>query len=226
MAQRHSIAAPNPKLWDSIPRGCSELFFPRLWRDENIILCPLIVTMRIWRSINITLIRDLPLLTFLLPSYSSSSMSSSMSNMFIRHRTSVALLCRLADRSRPGICIWAGIMFIASGWRIKKGKKKKIGPFDSKCLHWFSWLIHLSVDQLVLHSYSISLLTLFMLVLAPTLALWTINFFSPSCIPLSPVIACIERNSSWILNVQQNSSESTKLGTVIISLPYPKYQSM
>ena len=49
-----------------------------------------------------------------------------MSNMFIRHRTSVALLCRLADRSRPGICIWAGIMFIASGWRIKKGKKKKL----------------------------------------------------------------------------------------------------
>lgn len=140
MSQRHSIAAPNPKLWDSmIPRGCSELFFPRLWRDENIILCPLIVTMKIWRSINITLIRDLPLLTFLLPSYSSSSMSSSMSNMFIRHRTSVALLCRLADRSRPGICIWAGIMFIASGWRIKKGKKK----------NWTIWFKVFTLIQLI-----------------------------------------------------------------------------
>ena len=162
--------------------------------------------MRIWRSINITLIRDLPLLTFLLPSYSSSSMSSSMSNMFIRHRTSVALLCRLADRSRPGICIWAGIMFIASGWRIKKGKKK----------NWTIWFKVFTLIQLinpsVCRSASSALLlylplTLFMLVLAPTLALWTINFFSPSCMPLSPVIACIERNSSTLTTVKRTTKQ-------------------
>ena len=47
------------------------------------------------------------------------------------------------------------------------------------------------------------LLTLFIFVLAPTLALWTINFFSPSCMPFSPVIAWkwnnqLKRWTKWI----------------------------
>lgn len=49
------------------------------------------------------------------------------------------------------------------------------------------------------------LLTLFIFVLAPTLALWTINFFSPSCMPFSPVIAWkrnnqLEKWMKWINN--------------------------
>ena len=49
------------------------------------------------------------------------------------------------------------------------------------------------------------LLTLFIFVLAPTLALWTINFFSPSCMPFSPVIAWKRNNQlkkwmKWINN--------------------------
>lgn len=53
-------------------------------------------------------------------------MSFFMFNMFIRYRIFVVLLCRLVDRLRLGICIWVGIMFIVLGWRIKKGKKKKL----------------------------------------------------------------------------------------------------
>ena len=49
------------------------------------------------------------------PSYSSSSQSSSELTMFIRHNTSVAMFWVLAERSSPGIWSCAGIILIAFG---------------------------------------------------------------------------------------------------------------